>query len=157
MVESVRRQRAEPAAVGPPRHRMSRLARNKAERGNRRRRFTGRIVIALLVVVVLGAVFVGSKLWHSMFGSDDDYTGTGKHDIVIQIQAGDSTTMVGETLHNQGVVATVRAFVNAAHGNSKINSIQPGYYRMRTEIPAGNAVDRLADPNSRVGRLVIPE
>ena len=28
---------------------------------------------------------------------------------------------------------------------------------MRTEIPAANAVARLADPNSRVGRLVIPE
>jgi UPF0755 protein len=55
------------------------------------------------------------------------------------------------------VVATVRAFVNAAHGNTAITSIQPGFYRMRTEIPAANAVARLADPNSRVGRLVIPE
>ena len=36
-------ERAEPAAVGPPRHRMSRVARNRAERGRRRRRFTGRI------------------------------------------------------------------------------------------------------------------
>jgi UPF0755 protein len=157
MVDSARRQRAEPEAVGPPRHRMSRLARNKAERGNRRRRFTSRIVIVLMVVVVVGAVFVGSKLWHTMFNSGDDYTGTGKRDLVIQIQSGDSTTMIGETLHNQGVIATVRAFVNAAHGNSKINSIQPGYYRVRTEIPAANAVERLADPNSRVGRLVIPE
>ena len=85
MVDSARRQRAEPEAVGPPRHRMSRLARNKAERGNRRRRFTSRIVIVLMVVVVVGAVFVGSKLWHSMFNSGDDYTGTGKRDLVIQI------------------------------------------------------------------------
>jgi UPF0755 protein len=92
-----------------------------------------------------------------VFGSSDDYTGDGKRDIVIQIQAGDSTTMVGETLHNQGVVATVRAFVNAAHGNTAITSIQPGYYRMRTEIPAASAVARLADPTNRVGRLVIPE
>ena len=28
---------------------------------------------------------------------------------------------------------------------------------MRTEIPASNAVERLADPQSRVGKLVIPE
>jgi UPF0755 protein len=55
------------------------------------------------------------------------------------------------------VVKTVRAFVNAAHGNAAINSIQPGYYRMRTEIPAADAVARLADPNNRVGRLVVPE
>nr|WP_156763074.1 endolytic transglycosylase MltG [Mycobacterium sp. E787] len=136
---------------------MSRVDRNRAERGKKRRRAVGRAVFLVFVVIGVVAVFVGTRLWNTVFGSGDDYTGNGKRDIVIQIQSGDSTTMVGETLHNQGVVATVRAFVNAAHGNAAINSIQPGYYRMRTEIPAANAVARLADPNSRVGRLVIPE
>jgi UPF0755 protein len=136
---------------------MSRVARNRAERGRRRRRYTGRIAAGVLVVVLVAAIFLGAKFWHAVFGAGDDYTGGGKRDIVIQIQDGDSTTAVGETLHNQGVVATVRAFVNAAHGNTAITSIQPGFYRMRTEIPAANAVARLADPNNRVGRLVIPE
>ncbi|HEY2503522.1 MAG TPA: endolytic transglycosylase MltG [Mycobacterium sp.] len=157
MVDSVRRRRAEPEAVGPPRRRMSRVARNRAERGRRRRRFAGRITAGVLVVVVVAGVFLGSKLWHAVFGAGDDYTGGGKRDVVIQVQDGDSTTAVGETLHTQGVVATVRAFVNAAHGNTAITSIQPGFYRMRTEIPAANAVARLADPHNRVGRLVIPE
>jgi UPF0755 protein len=157
MVDDVRSERAEPEAVGPPRQRMSRVARNRAERGHRRRRYAGRIFAGVLVVVLVAAVFFGSRLWHAVFGAGDDYTGGGKRDIVIQIQDGDSTTAVGQTLQNQGVVATVRAFVNAAHGNSKINSIQPGFYQMRTEIPAANAVARLADPNNRVGRLVIPE
>ncbi len=157
MVDSVRRGRAEPEAVGPPRHRMSRVDRNRAERGRRRHRFVGRITLALLVVVVLAVVFVGAKLWHTMFGSGDDYTGSGKRDIIIHIEDGDSTTMVGETLQSHQVVKTVRAFVNAAHGNRAITSIQPGFYRMRTEIPAANAVARLVDPDNRVGRLVIPE
>jgi UPF0755 protein len=160
MVDSARGQRADPEAVGPPRRRMSRVAREagrREERRKRRKRFAGRIALALLVVIMVVVVFVGTRLWNTVFGSGDDYSGGGKRDVVIQIQAGDSTTMVGETLHNQGVVATVRAFINAAHGNSAINSIQPGFYRMRTEIPAANAVARLADPNSRVGRLVIPE
>jgi UPF0755 protein len=136
---------------------MSRLDRKRAERGRRRKRFAGRFAAGLLVVVVVAAVFLGVKLWHAMSGPGDDYTGDGKRDVVIQIQAGDSTTAVGETLHDQGVVATVRAFVDAAHGNNAISSIQPGYYRMRTEIPAASAVARLADPNNRVGRLVVPE
>jgi len=157
MVDSARGQRAEPEAVGPPRRKMSRLARKRAERGRRRRRFAGRAALALLVVMMVVVVFVGTRLWNTVFGSGDDYTGDGKRDIVIHVQDGDSTTMVGETLQNQQVVKTVRAFVNAAHGNSAINSIQPGWYRMRTEIPAANAVARLADPNNRVGRLVIPE
>lgn len=158
MVDSARRERAEPEAVGAPtRRKPSRVARNQAQRGRRRRRFAGQIALAVLVVVVLAGVFAGGKLWHKVFGPGDDYAGNGKRDIVIQIQAGDSTTMVGETLQNQHVIKTVRAFVNAAHGNSAINAIQPGFYRMRTEISAANAVARLADPKSRVGRLVIPE
>jgi len=156
-VESARGQRAEPEAVGPPRRRMSRLARNRAERGRRRRRFAGRAALALLVLIMVVVVFVGTRLWNTVFGPGDDYTGDGKRDIVIRVQDGDSTTMVGETLQNQQVIKTVRAFVNAAHGNHAINSIQPGFYRMRTEIPAADAVARLADPNNRVGRLVIPE
>jgi peptidoglycan lytic transglycosylase G len=133
------------------------MARNRAERGHRRRRFTGRIALVLLVVIMVVVVFVGTRLWNTVFGFGDDYTGNGKRDIVIRVQDGDSTTMVGETLQNQQVVKTVRAFVNAAHGNTAITSIQPGFYRVRTEIPAANAVARLADPTSRVGRLVIPE
>ena len=55
------------------------------------------------------------------------------------------------------VVASVRGFVDAAHGNSAMSSIQPGYYQMRTEISAADAVRWLTDPNNRVGKLVIPE
>ncbi len=160
MVDSARGQRAEPEAVGPARRRMSRVdraARRREAQNKRRRRVGGRVALALFVVVMVVAVFVGTRLWNTVFGSGDDYSGNGKRDIVIHVQDGDSTTMVGETLHSQGVVATVRAFVNAAHGNPAITSIQPGYYRMRTEIPAANAVARLSDPNNRVGRLVIPE
>src|ERR1700744_1747427 len=158
MVDSARRERAEPETVGPtPKRRVSRVARNKAARGRKRRRFANRIVLALIAVVVLGGGFVGAKFWHVAFSSGDDYSGAGKRDVVIQVQSGDATTNVGETLQNLRGVKTVRAFVNAAHGNSAINSIQPGFYRVRTEIPAANAVARLTDPSNRVGRLVIPE
>jgi UPF0755 protein len=149
--------RAQPVAVGPPRRVRTRAERIRAERGRRRRRVVLGFVIGLLIVVVVAAVFVGSKLWHTAFGPQNDYTGSGKRDVVIQIHSGDSTTAIGETLQDHSVVRTVRAFVDAAHGNDAISSIQPGYYRMRTEIPASSAVQRLADPDSRVGKLVIPE
>jgi UPF0755 protein len=152
-----RQGRARPVAVGPARHSMSRAARNRAHRGRRRRRFAGGFVVGLLLVVVVAAVFLGSKLWHALSGPVTDYRGDGKQDVVIEIQPGDSTTAVAETLHNHGVVATVKAFVDAAHGNDKISAIQPGYYRTRTEIPADSAVERLTDTENRVGRLVIPE
>jgi len=113
--------------------------------------------LALLIVVLVGAVFLGSKMWHSLFGGDNDYTGDGVDDVVIQIHDGDSTTAIGQTLADRKVVANVKTFVAAAEGNTAISAIQPGFYKVRTEIPASNAVARLADPQNRVGKLVIPE
>lgn len=136
---------------------MTRAGRIRAERGRRRRRVVGAFVVSLLAMIVVAAVVVGAKLWHSKWLPDADYTGSGKRDIVIQILPGDSTTAVGETLQKNGVIATVRAFVDASHGNAAISAIQPGFYRVRTEIPAATAVAWLADPKNRVGRLVIPE
>jgi len=114
-------------------------------------------VLAMLIVVVIGAVFLGSKLWHTMSGGGTDFSGDGVNDVVIQIHDGDSTTAIGKSLQERNVVATVAAFVGAAEGNAAISSIQPGFYKVRTEIPASNAVARLADPQNRVGKLVIPE
>jgi UPF0755 protein len=161
MVDSAPRERAEPQSVEPRhKHRLGRAdqrARRRAQQSRKRRRLFGGATIGLLVVVVVAAVFLGATLWHTSFRSDDDYTGDGKRDVVIGIEAGDSTTAIGETLHHVGVIATVQVFLNAAHGNSAISSIQPGYYRMRTEIPAASAVASLTDPHNRVGKLVIPE
>ncbi|KUH99331.1 endolytic transglycosylase MltG [Mycobacterium sp. IS-3022] len=150
------RERAEPVAVGPPRRRTTRADRIRQARNRRRRRLAGSLAVGLLIVVVVGAVFLGSKLWHSLFGGND-FTGGGVADVVIQVHDGDSTTAIGKTLQEHNIVATASAFVDAAEGNDAISAIQPGFYKLRTEIPAANAVERLADPQNRVGKLTIPE
>ncbi|HET7668308.1 MAG TPA: endolytic transglycosylase MltG, partial [Mycobacterium sp.] len=157
MTDDWRQDRAEPVAVGPPRRRLSRAERIRQARGRRKRRFATGFALVLLVVVVVGAVFLGSRMWHSLFGGSGDYSGEGVNDVVIQIRDGDSTTAIGQTLEEHKVVATVKAFLAAAEGNTAISAIQPGFYKVRTEIPASNAVARLADPQNRVGKLVIPE
>ncbi len=108
-------------------------------------------------MIVVGAVFLGSRLWHTVVGPGNDYSGEGVSDVVIQIHDGDSTTAIGETLEQHKVIATVRTFVTAAEGNAAMSSIQPGFYKVRTEIPAADAVARLTDAQNRVGKLVIPE
>ena len=157
MPEDWGRERPQPAAVGRPRRTMSRTERARATRNRRRRRMVTGFAVASLIVVVVGAVFLGSRLWHGLFGAGDDYEGDGVNDVVIQVHNGDSTTAIGQTLLDHKVVATVKKFVDAAAGNSAISSIQPGFYKVRTEIPAKDAVGRLADTQNRVGRLVIPE
>jgi UPF0755 protein len=157
MADNWGRGRAEPVAVGPPRRRTTRADRIREARGKRKRHIGRGFVLAMLIVVVIGAVFLGSKLWHTVFGGGSDFSGDGVNDVVIQIHDGDSTTAIGNTLQEHNVVATVAAFIDAAGGNAAISSIQPGFYKVRTEIPASNAVARLADPQNRVGKLVIPE
>lgn len=157
MAEDWGSERAQPVAVGPPRRRMSRLDRARRAEHRRKRRLGRGLTVAMLIVVVVGAVFLGSKLWHSMVGTTSDFSGDGVNDVVIEVRNGDSTTAIGQTLQDNQVVATVKAFVEAAEGNGAIAAIQPGFYKLRTEIPASNAVDRLGDPQNRVGKLVIPE
>ena len=159
MADEWRSERAEPLAVGPPRRRLTRRDRIKEARVQRRRRVAAVAALVVLVVVVVGAVLLGSTMWNSLFGGSGggDYAGDGINDVVIQVHPGDSTTAIGNTLQDQNVVATSQAFVDAASGNAAISAIQPGFYKVRTEIPAANAVNRLADPANRVGRLVIPE
>ena len=157
MTDDVEPGRAQPVAVGPPRRRMSRAARARAERHRRHRRWVSVLTVTVLIAVVLGLVFVGSKLWHGMSGTPDDFAGDGVDDVVIQIHEGDSTTAVGKTLAEANVVATPKSFVDAAAGSEAIAAIQPGFYRVRTEIPAALAVEKLADPSNRVGKLTIPE
>ena len=151
------RDRPEPEAVGRPRRTMSRTERARANRNRRRRRHLTVLSVTVLLALVVGVVFLGSRVWHGMFGTPTDYEGDGVKDVVVQVHNGDSTTTIGKTLQEGGVVATSQAFVDAAAGNASISAIQPGFYKVRTEIPAANAVTRLADPQNRVGRLVIPE
>ncbi|MGB3481323.1 MAG: endolytic transglycosylase MltG, partial [Mycobacterium sp.] len=134
-----------------------RAGRIRAERARRRRRLTAVLAVTVLIGVVVGTVFLGSRLWSSMFGTPSDFTGDGVSDVVIEVSEGDSTTAIGQTLFDADVVATVQGFVDAAAGNPAIQAIQPGFYSVRTEIPAASAVAKLTDPASRVGKLTIPE
>lgn len=146
--------RAEPVAVGAPRQRMSRLERVRARRTHVRRRIVAGAAVAVLAAIVIAVIFLGTNIFG---GGGGDYSGDGKADIVIQVHDGDSTTQIAQTLRDKDVVANVKSFVDASKNNEAIAAIQPGFYKMRTEMSPSAAVTRLSDPVNRVGKLVIPE
>lgn len=148
-----------PAPTSRPRGRLRRSGRAETYRTQsqrRRRKLRGRFGVGLLVVIAVLAVVLGPRLGKPSEPSDD-YRGTGKHDLVITVTEGDSTTAIAQNLQKRDVIKSVRVFVEAAHGNAAIAAIQPGFYVLRTEIPAADAIARLADPQHRVGKLVVPE
>jgi len=142
--------RAEPQAVGAPRR--TGAKRREPARGNRRLlAMLGALVVAAVGVWLLGPKLLGGPTLPR------DYTGEGKDDIVIQVHPGDSGSVIAQNLMDKDIIADAGMFTAAASGNAKLAAIQPGYYKLRTKIPAATAVQKLTDPASRVGKLVIPE
>jgi len=143
----------------PPRSRAdSRRASHAHARRIRRRR--GGIVLALVLLLAIGGgVYLGGRTLIGQFSGSDakDFTGAGVADVVIQVADGDSAGAIGKTLVDDNVVASVGAFTKAAGKDSRMASVQPSYYRLRTQLPSSDAVARLVDPASRVGKMVIPE
>lgn len=130
--------------------------RREAREAARAPRRARRAIIVTLAVLLLLAVVAGGGwyLYHSIVATPD-YQGAGTGDVVIQVHDGDTTSQIGAELARQGVVAVQASFTEAASGNDRIRSVQPGYYQMREHMSGAAAVALLLDPNTRVGQLDI--
>ncbi|ALL76545.1 hypothetical protein AD006_16710 [Pseudonocardia sp. EC080610-09] len=105
--------------------------------------------LALLASALLaGAVLVAGSLY--LLGPDD-YAGGGSGSVVVRVEAGDSTSAIGESLAEQDVVRSRAAFVSAASDEPAVQRVQPGYYELRSQMSGGAAAEALVDPDRRVG------
>ncbi|NYD35365.1 endolytic transglycosylase MltG [Actinomycetospora corticicola] len=118
-----------------------------------RRRLVWPIVAAVLVLALAGGAFFARDLWGVVFPPDFDGPGSGH--VVVQVADGDSTRDIGESLVTAGVVASARGFGQAAEDDPRGRGIQPGYYDMARQMTAAEAVGRMLDPASRLGRLEV--
>ncbi|WP_250214250.1 endolytic transglycosylase MltG [Acrocarpospora catenulata] len=148
---------------GPSRRRSRGPSRRQQGRSRKRRRRTRRkgaaaSVIALVVIVgILGGGGYLAYTWVRGVMIPKDYTGQGSGEVVIEIKEGSSASDVAQTLEDEGVVASTRAFINAVDAAGKGASLQPGTYTMRRQMSAEAAVT-LLDPEKRVrSSLPIPE
>ncbi len=136
-------ERAEPEYIEPT---------EEPEDPPRRRRKPLRWVAALAVIALIGA---GAWFGVTQIFGYDDYQGDGEADVLVQVGEGDSTNAVGRTLADAGVVASAKAFVKASADNSKVLTLQPGYYVVKTKMSGAAAVAMLTEPAARVGMLQI--
>jgi UPF0755 protein len=150
-----------PAAQRPAGSRASgRGGGRRAERSARRRR--GCLPMLLVLVLVVAGLWFGGG-WavdkvKTLVGENPDYSGPGSGSVTIQVHEGDTAAAIGRTLKAEGVVKSVGAFTEAAASDERSRTIQVGYYQMKKEMKASDALAILINPKNLVqARVTIPE
>jgi len=120
------------------------------------------VLIALGVLVGGGylAATTGIEAIKDRFDTSPaaDYDGPGKGKVVIEVQEGDTAGDIGRVLRDKDVVASVEAFTEAALDNPDSTGIQVGFYELRRQMPAADALEVLVDPSNLIqSAITIPE
>lgn len=123
----------------------------------------GRTTIALLLALAILAG-LGTAVWYGFDKASDffaapDYTSGGNGEVVVEVKQSQSIAAIGQELQRQDVVKSQKAFVNAAEDNPRSTQIQPGFYKLRKQMRATDAVTLLLDRSTSrlVNRVTLQE
>ncbi|WP_229803316.1 endolytic transglycosylase MltG [Planobispora rosea] len=136
---------------------------SRAGRGRRRkrRRNKGGFLAPLLAVIILVGGLGGGGYYGYTWLRDamtvEDYTGQGTGKVLVEIKQGQSSAAIGQTLEEQGVVKSARAFTDAAEAAGKSASFQPGVYELRKQMSGAAAVELLDPSKQMVDRVTLKE
>ncbi|WP_083956050.1 endolytic transglycosylase MltG [Tersicoccus phoenicis] len=125
--------------------RRDRDRRARPSRRVRRRRTA--VVIAALALVVAAVVVLTTTLVLPFMArfQTPDYPGPGRDTAVVTVTKGDTNLAIGNTLVEQGVVASVKAFNEALQKQGGGKFIQPGQYQLKKEMKASDALSAMLD------------
>ncbi|MGI8702833.1 MAG: endolytic transglycosylase MltG [Nocardioidaceae bacterium] len=118
------------------------------------------VLVALAVIVAIAAFgyVKGVAALKTWLADPADYPGPGHGSVVVQVHSGDTSADIGGTLLHAHVVKSVAAFAEAAKKDDRSLGIQAGYYRMRLQMSATGALQRMLDPSSLVSdQVTVPE
>jgi UPF0755 protein len=123
----------------------------------RMRRAAPWIALAVLALI-LGTAGGGYYYVWRTYLHPPNYSGPGFGSVDVRIYPGDTATAVGERLFKLGVVASARAFANAAKASPQGRSLEPGLYRLRKHMNAALAFELLVSQATRIQvKVTIPE
>ena len=131
-------------------------------RARKRRGLPGCLAALVALAVLVGGFYV-AVIWgidkvRDQFGSAEDYPGPGRGNVTYQVVRGASAGSIGRDLKAEGVVASVEAFMDAANASPDWSNLQAGYFPLKKEMAAADAVAILVDPANMVKATVtIPE
>lgn len=125
----------------------------------RRKRRGGGCLPVLVVLAVLGALLYvgvtkGVDVIRDQFSEAEDFAGPGRGTVNFEVRSGDTSTDIGRNLKDQGVVASVDAFVAAAGNEPRAGGIQVGFYPLKKEMSAEDALQVLVDPANIISNAI---
>jgi UPF0755 protein len=138
--------------------------------GNRPRRRATRWIPRILILVIVG-VIVGGGLTGGLYiyhkyqarYHPADYVGQGTGDVTVQVPSGATAFSLAPELLQLGVIASERAFTNAAENATSTSGtnntgLEAGYFQLHHHMQASLAYAALVNPKNRVQTTVtIPE
>ncbi|CAB4331166.1 MAG: endolytic transglycosylase MltG [Actinobacteria bacterium] len=121
-------------------------------------RLRGLLTTVLAITIVAGGLAIVAPKVVSQFQGAANFPGPGEGAVQIEIAAGNTLAEIGNILKDNGVVASVDSFTNAAAANPDSSSIQPGFYSLKLKMSSAQSILALLDPATRVTKkVVIPE
>ena len=126
----------------------------KPKRKSAMRRAAPWIALTVLVLVLGAAGGAFFYVWHNYL-HPPDYSGPGTGTVKVLIKPGETATQIGQQLQAQGVVASERAFANAAKASGHGSALEPGLYGLHRHMSAALAFALLLKPSSRIQFTVL--
>ncbi len=123
------------------------------------------LVLTVVAVIVIGGLVGGLDIYHKYQARyhPADYAGPGTGDVTVQVMSGDTAFSLAPRLLQLGVIASTRAFTNAAESATTTTStsstgLEAGYYQLHEHMQASLAFAALTNPKNVVQTTVtIPE
>ncbi len=133
-----------------------------ARRSRRRGGVKGCLAVLVALAVVAGLVYVGVtkgiEVLRDQFADPEDFAGPGRGKVAFEVANGDTSAQICRNLKEQSVVASVDACIGAATANPNSPGIQAGFYELRKEMPAADAIEILVEPaNIQTTVVAVPE
>jgi UPF0755 protein len=122
-------------------------------------------ILAVVAVIVAGGLVGGLDVYHKYEARyhPADYAGPGTGDVVFQVMSGDTAFSIAPRLYQMGIIASQRAFTNAAEAATTTTStsssgLEAGFYNLHLHMQASLAYAALVNPNNAIQTAVtIPE
>jgi UPF0755 protein len=121
------------------------------------------LILTVVAAIVIGGLVGGLDVYHKYETRyhPADYAGAGTGDVTVQVMSGDTAFSLAPRLLQLGVIASTRAFTNAAEAAPVAGTgsgLEAGYYQLHSHMQASLAYSALLNSKNLVQTVVtIPE